>query len=50
MIVIVRTYNAPAPALSDHLLGCVLVAQHYTARVHHHQLVERCHRSCTMTR
>jgi hypothetical protein len=48
MAVSVRTYDTPTPTLGDHLLGCVLVAQHYTARVHHHLLVERCHRSCTI--
>jgi hypothetical protein len=50
VVIVLRTYNAPAPALGDHLFGCVLVAQHYTACVHHHQLVERSHRSCTMRR
>ena len=42
----VRTYDAPAPTLVNHLLGCVLVAQHHTTRVHCHLLVERCHRNC----
>ena len=42
----VLTYDAPAPTLSDHLFGCVFVAQHYTARVHYHLLIERFHRSC----
>ena len=42
----VLTYDAPALTLSDHLFGCVFVAQHYTACVHYHLLVERFHRSC----
>jgi hypothetical protein len=38
----VRTDDPTAPALRDHLFGPVLVAEHYAARVHRHQLVKRC--------
>jgi hypothetical protein len=44
-----RTDDAPAPTLRNHLFGCVLVAEHYAARVHRHLLVKRRHRCCINT-
>lgn len=45
----IRTDDAPAPTLRDHLFGGVLVAEHYAARVHRHLLVKRRHRCCIIS-
>ena len=42
----VRTDDASASTLRDHLFGRVFVAEHYAARVHRHLLVKCLHRRC----
>jgi hypothetical protein len=44
-----RTDYSSTPPLRDHLFSCVLVAEHYAARVHRHLLVKRRHRCCIIT-